>query len=63
MGLWTSTTLPPAISHEHTEEETSTTAIIDPNAMPGHGCDIDGEFYMDGMQVYIFHSEVRLIGT
>ena len=53
MGLWKSTTIPPLIEHEHetSEEQTTTTAMMDSSSMPGHGCDIDGQFYMDGMQV------------
>ena len=27
--------------------------MADPTAMPGHGCNIEGKFYMDGMQVCI----------
>ena len=27
------------------------TALDMPGAMPGQGCNIEGEFYMDGMQV------------
>ena len=53
VGLWTSTTLPPLISDGTSEEQTSTTAVMDPSAMPEHGCEIDGKFYMDGMQVCI----------
>ena len=39
------------------------TALDMPGAMPGQGCDIDGEFFMDGMQVhlhtYIFTTQYR----
>ena len=51
VGLWTSTSLPPLISDGTSQEQTSTTAMADPTAMPGHGCNIEGKFYMDGMQV------------
>ena len=51
VGLWTSTSLPPLISDGTSQEQTSTTAMADPTAMPGHGCSIEGKFYMDGMQV------------
>ena len=51
VGLWTSTSLPPLISDGTSQEQTSTTAMVDPTAMPGHGCNIEGKFYMDGMQV------------
>ena len=53
VGLWTSTSLPPLISDGTSQEQTSTTAMADPTAMPGHGCNIEGKFYMDGMQVCI----------
>ena len=52
VGLWTSTALPPLITDESSPiDPTSTTSIADPTALPEHGCNIDGQFYMDGMQV------------
>ena len=62
VGLWTSTALPPLISDGTSEDQTSTTAIADTAAMPGHGCDIDGQFYMDGMQVgFNFNLYIRQV--
>ena len=62
VGLWTSTALPPLISDGTSEDQTSTTAIADTAAMPGHGCDIDGQFYMDGMQVgFNFNLYIRRV--
>ena len=31
--------------------QASTTDLADPATLPEHGCDIDGQYYMDGMQV------------
>ena len=55
VGLWTSTALPPLITDESSPiDPTSTTSIADPTSLPEHGCNIDGQFYMDGMQVDAF---------
>ncbi len=49
MELWTSTPLPPPMIEdgEGNDDESETTDL----AIPGPGCDIDGDTYMDGMQV------------
>ena len=58
MDIWT-TSLPPAADADSTEvglpqdkEDDEDTAIANlPMSNNPGGCDIDGEFYMDGMQV------------
>ena len=60
VGIW-STTMPPgqpaaiggpAGGVAPGPTEASSTALADPSAaLPEHGCDIDGQYYMDGMQV------------
>ena len=49
MELWTSTALPPALPFE-AEPDMTALANLPMSNNPG-GCDIDGEFYMDGMKV------------
>ena len=39
------------IADESGQEKPSTTAMMASSSMPGHGCNIEGQFYMDGMQV------------
>ena len=55
--LWTSTTLPPPLSPDTaallgipTPDINAAIASLPMSTNPG-GCDIDGEFYMDGMKV------------
>ena len=54
VGIW-STTMPPgqqpAIAGPGGVPPTESTALADPSTLPEHGCDIDGQYYMDGMQV------------
>ncbi len=48
VDIWTSTTLPPPMI----EDETDMTAMANlPMSTNPGGCDIDGQFYMDGMKV------------
>ena len=48
MDIWTSTALPPALTGPEAQETAIANLPMSNN--PG-GCDIDGEFYMDGMKV------------
>ena len=48
VDIWTSTPLPPPLITEDEEEETAPMLPMSNN--PG-GCDINGEFFMDGMKV------------
>ena len=41
------------IADDGSVQPTASTALADPSELPGPGCNIDGEFYMDGMQVEI----------
>ena len=53
VDIWTSSTLPPPLLTQETEEEepeVTDLAALPMSTNPG-GCDIDGEFYMDGMKV------------
>ena len=48
VDIWTSTALPPALTGPEAQETALANLPMSNN--PG-GCDIDGEFYMDGMKV------------
>ena len=48
VDIWTSTALPPALAGPEAQETALANLPMSNN--PG-GCDIDGEFYMDGMKV------------
>ena len=48
VDIWTSTALPPALTGPEAQETAIANLPMSNN--PG-GCDIDGEFYMDGMKV------------
>lgn len=53
VDIWTSSTLPPPLLTQEDEEEDAEVtdlANLPMSTAPG-GCDIDGEFYMDGMKV------------
>ena len=63
MELWTSTTLPPPLLPGEDPDEDETTAVSTQVGRPGQGnvpnaisiaqgCELGGEMYMDGMQVY-----------
>ncbi len=50
MELWSSSTLPPPLIEDESEGDTDKdkeTGLT----IPKQGCDIDGESYMDGMQI------------
>ena len=48
VDIWTSTTLPPPMIEDGTDMTAMANLPMSTN--PG-GCDIDGQFYMDGMKV------------
>ena len=51
VDIWTSTPLPPPmITHEEDEVDSTDLANLPMSTNPG-GCDIDGQFYMDGMKI------------
>ena len=50
VDIWTSTPLPPALIGGDNEGESTELANLPTSSSPG-GCDIEGEFYMDGMKI------------
>ena len=50
VDIWTSTPLPPALIGGDNEGESTELANLPTSPNPG-GCDIEGEFYMDGMKI------------
>ena len=51
MDIWTSTPLPPALISSENDIDMDISMLPMSNN-PG-GCDIDGQFYMDGMKVSV----------
>ena len=60
MDIWTSTALPPALTGPEAQETALANLPMSNN--PG-GCDIDGEFYMDGMKVCVLLIHYLRIGS
>ena len=50
VDIWTSTTLPPPLLEADKDGETTALDNLPMSTNPG-GCDIDGEFFMDGMKI------------
>ena len=54
MDIWTSTALPPALAGPVDQDQETALANLPMSNNPG-GCDIDGQFYMDGMKVRLLN--------
>ena len=57
VDIWTSTQLPPALISS--ENEIGTDISMLPMSNNPGGCDIDGQFYMDGMKVCVFSNLLK----
>ena len=58
VDIWTSTALPPPLTGPEAQETALANLPMSNN--PG-GCDIDGEFYMDGMKVCMWIKDTSFI--